>query len=146
MTKTFSELMAMSDEALEAYAKTLKPKSFVSGTPGTLDGLERLRAFLDDLKTRDLSDLCVVEEILSVRQDIAHLETLKRKTMKEPSPRSTTRVLGKVSEAFAFRPAIKSPRTPRFWRILYWTAVVLVGVGICAVVFLGSVWLMTPAP
>ena len=125
MSKTFSELMAMSDEALEAYAKTLKPKSFVSGTPGTLDGLERLRAFLDDLKTRDLSDLCVVEEILSVRQDIAHLETLKRKTMKEPSPRSKTRVLGKAREAFArnrLRQVDSTSLTPPCWPISTRTA------------------------
>lgn len=78
MAKTFHELMAMSDQALQAHAYTLKPKSFVCEAPGMFDGLERLYAFLGDLKERDLDDLCVVDEILRIRQDIARLEALKR--------------------------------------------------------------------
>ena len=79
MAKTFEELMAMSDQALQAYAYTLKPKSFVCETPGMFDGLERLTAFLAELRERDLDDLCVVDEILRVRQDIARLEALKKR-------------------------------------------------------------------
>ena len=78
MAKTFEELLAMSDQALQAYAYTLNPKSFVCEAPGIFDGLQRLYAFFEELKERDLDDLCTVDEILRVRQDIARLEALKR--------------------------------------------------------------------